>query len=186
MRINILRTLGTLVVAGLMAPAGILFAQGAYQPANNTSTSASWKDTATTSPMKTFSKIQDLSQKVRKEVGPLKIRTNGTQVTWKFHSARLARVKRQVNQMQNDVNRLSATKESLPSWQQQLLGNVKTNTHELVYQTRAAITTLNAYHNTNALATTRYPQYIDHISQRANSTAIRIGTVFQHHGYDMD
>lgn len=184
---NIGKTLGTLLVASLIAPAGLLFSQVNSQPAAADSV-LSRTDTisTTTNPQNTFSCVQDLAQSIRKQVAPLKFSINGNNVTWKLHSVRLMRIKNQVNQMETDVNRLETRKSSLPSWQQQLLGNVKQDTHELVYQTSAAIKMLNKHHDTTALATTQYPQYIDMISQKANDAADSIGTVFQRHGVDMD
>lgn len=183
---KIRRTLGTLIAAGLIVPAGVLCAQTAPAQTSTMADSASSADTATTSARNTFSRIQDLAQSVRKEVGPLKFDTNGTSVTWKLHSTKLTRVRSQVNQIEQNVRKLSARKESLPAWQQQLLSNIKEDSHELVYQTSAAIKTLNAHHDTTVLATTRYPQYIDMISQKANDAAHSIGTVFTRRGVDMD
>lgn len=179
---NIFKKLGTLAVAFLIVPAGLALARTAPDAASTRADTMS----TTTNVQRTFSKIQDLAQNIREEIGPLKFDTNGTQVTWKVHSTRLMKVKKQVNQMENEVNRIATRKASLPDWQQQLLGNVKRDTHELVYQTQAAVKQLNKLRNTNALALTRYPQYIDQISQKANDAASSIGTVFQRHGVDMD
>jgi hypothetical protein len=188
MRMNIVRTIRTLFVVGLIAPAALLFSQVSAQPVAANSSFASPMDTisTTTNVQRTFSRIQDLAQKVRKEVGPLKFSTNGTSVTWKVHSARLRRVKNDVNQIETDVNRLATRKEGLPTWQQQLLSSTREDAHELVYQTSAAIKTLQAHRDTEALAATRYPQYVKNISKSSNQVANSIGTAFQRHGVDMD
>lgn len=183
---QILRGLGTLIIAGFIAPAGLVLGQTAPNLARTTVSAASKADPVTTTGKTTFSQIQDLAQNIRREVGPLKFDTVGTSVTWKFHTDRLARVKQDVNKMEKDVNKLEARKNTLPAWQQELLNDVEQDSHEVVYQTSEAIKTLNANHNTTVLATTRYPQYIDIISQKANDAAGSIGTVFQRHGVDMD
>lgn len=183
---NIRRTLGTLFIVGMIAPAGLLFSQTASQPTSAKATAKRRMDPATPSSKFVFNRIEDLALSVRKDVATLKFGTNGTSVTWKIHSIRLARVKSQVNQMEKDIRRLSSRKQTLPNWQEQLLGSVKEDTHELVYQSTAAIKVLNAKHNTTVLATTRYPQYIDRISEKANDVGSLIGTVFQQHGFDMD
>jgi hypothetical protein len=141
---------------------------------------------ATPNAKKAFTRIQDLAQNVRQQVGPLKFGTNGTDLTWKVHSMKLSNVKTWVNEMESDVHRLETSKSDLPAWQKQLLSNVREDTHELVYQTSAAIKVLDQHHNKMALVTTSYPQDIDMISQKANDAANSIGTVFQRHGIDID
>lgn len=183
-----LKTFGTLLLAGSLAPAGALFAQPstATTPAKTTYASQADPASANMNVQNKFSRIQDLAQNVRKEVAPLKFGTTGTQLNWQIHSTKLARAKRAVNQMEKDVNQLESRKASLTPWQRQLLGNVKQNSHEMVFQTSRAIKVLNAHHNNKALAATSYPQNIDMISQKANDAAKDIGTVFQRHGVDMD
>lgn len=189
---NGLRTMGTLLLAGLITPAGLLFSQPSANAvvtnANSTTANlAMARRVNSASPAmrvrKQFSTIQNLAQNVRKQVGTLKFGTNGTNVTWKFHAIRLQRVKHAVNKMETNVNRLEARKANLAPWQQQLLANVKENTHELAYQTSAAIKTLNAHHNTVALGTAPYQKNIHKISQNAKDAATTIGNVFQYHGY---
>jgi hypothetical protein len=186
-RMRTLRTIGNILLAGSIVPAGVAFAQVSQKaPTNGAVVSQNDPAPTTANAQKTFSKIQDLAQNVRQDVGPLKFKTNGTNLTWKLHSIRLMRTKKAVNQMEMDVNQLESRKANLPPWQQELLGNVKEDTHEMVFQTSAAIKTLNQHHNKMALVTTNYPQNIDMISQRANDAASSIGTVFQRHGVDMD
>lgn len=183
-----LKTFGTLLLAGSLAPAGVLLAQPATAatPAVNTHTSQMDPASMNTSVQNKFTRIHDLSQKAGKDVAPLKFGTNGTELNWKVHSIRLARAKKAVNQVEKDVKQLESRKAGLTPWQRQLLGNVKEDAHEMVYQTRAAVKVLNAHHNKNALALTSYPQNIDMIWQKANDAAEEIGTVFQRHGGDID
>lgn len=187
---NKLRTLGTFLLAGAITPAGVLFSQSSAATVTANGTYARHTDPASTGSNRNvqnkFSKIQDLAQNVRKDVGPLKSGTNGTELNWQIHAQRMARVKRSVNQMETDINQLQSQKASLAPWQQQLLGNLKEDTNEMVYQTSAALKVLNAHHDKMALVTTSYPQNIDMISQKANDAATSIGAVFQRHGVDID
>lgn len=183
---NSAKIFGTLLLAGLISPGGFLFSQPSENIASATNgTVAAGADAASThATQNAFGKIEDSAQNVRQEVGPLKFGTTGTNLAWKVQVVRLRRIKKNVDQMEAEVNQLAVQKSNLPKWQQDLLGNVKEDALQMVYQTSAALKTLNKHHQN--LAATAYFQNIKTISQKANSAANSIGTVFQHHGVDMD
>lgn len=184
MRINNLRTLGILLLVALMAPAGLLFSQGFHRPTTATKTSTARLNPAT-SATKTFLGIQLLAQRVRREVRPLKYDTDITPITWQMQATQFQKVQGQVRKMENDVSRLSNRKESLSPWQYQLLGTTKQDVHEILFQTVAAMNTLNAHHNTAVLALTPYSNYVKIISQRATGVANSVRDAFQHHSVDV-
>ncbi len=177
MRMNIFRIMGTLLVAGLVSPAALLFSVNSQQQLPTlTSNSANWA--ATEEATSSFNQIQDLAQKVRKQVGPLE--TNGVNLTWQVHADRLARIKAEVNEMGSDLLALTHMRNKLDPWQQQLLDRMTPRIHELVYQTRAALKKLNAQHDTQALAAVRYPQNLRIISHNAARLADTVGTYSQY------
>lgn len=71
-----LKTFGTLLLAGSLTPAGVLFAQSSAtaNPAMSTHTSQTDPAATSMSARHNFTRIQDLAQNVRKDVAPLKFK----------------------------------------------------------------------------------------------------------------
>ncbi|MCL5005294.1 MAG: hypothetical protein M1404_02070 [Acidobacteria bacterium] len=170
------RVLGYLLAFALISPVGLLFSIETPQPMALTSPTANLADTQQATAI--FNKIQDLSLKVRREVGPLVV--EGGELSWEINAWRLARIKSQVNKMSSGLTRLSQMKAELDPWQQQLLSKMVPNVHELIYQTQAAITTLSSHQNRSALALTDYPGYINAIYHNANQVVDNVGTFTQY------
>ncbi len=176
MRSNFIRVFGWLFAFLLMSPAGYLLAIQPRQPVALSSATANWADTERATTL--FGNIQDLAQKVRREVGPLQVQE--PQLSWQIDASRLTQIKSDVNKMSNDLAQLSSMRKKLEPWQQQLLKPATRNVHELVYQTEAAIKMLDAQHDMLALSGGNYPQALDIISHSAHKVSSAVGTYTQY------
>lgn len=175
MRSRLFQVLGTFLALALFAPAGFLFSKVNQPKIQFSSSSANWADVAQASHL--FNQIQILSQKVAHEIGP--IQAEETNLFWRGQANELNQVRDHVNQMGEDLSRLSQMRNRLEPWQQKLLNLMTPDIHELVYQTRAAIHVLNSQHNKLALFATSYPQNVTIISNTSGHLENSIGTFTQ-------
>ncbi len=176
MRLNVARTIETLVVIGLLMPVGMLFGVSTSTlPAVNSS-SANWKysEQATT----LLNQMQGLAQKVTKELGPIQVQEY--QLDWQEQGSRLSASKADINKMSNDLARLDTMKKGLEPWQKTLVNRVTPHVHELIYQANTAIKQLAKYENKTRLALAEYPENINIMYNNANQMAGDIGTVTQY------
>jgi hypothetical protein len=178
MRLNFYKTTGSLILAGLLMPAGILLAKEGSQPPAVTSSTANWYDVERASNL--FNQMNTLALKVRREVG--RLQAQGIQLGWSEHAAGLARAKANINTIGDDLMQLSGMKSRLEPWQQSLLNKVTPDVHEMVYQTDEALNTLETHKDRTVLALTQYPQNIDQIYDSANQMTgiIRTTTQYAH------
>jgi type II secretory pathway component GspD/PulD (secretin) len=173
---NTLRTIGFMLFAGLIMPAGMLLATESYNTSPLTSSTANWYDVEQASSL--FKSMNRLADKVTKEVGILQV--EGNQLGWRVHSARLGRAKNAINAMGEDLFELNRMKNSLEPWQQSLINKITPRIHEMVYQTDEALNRVRADENRNALALSQYPQNIDQIYNSATQMSGTINTVMQY------
>lgn len=176
MRLNMIKTTGLLVLAGLLMPAGMLLGAETHQPAAVTSSSANWYDVEQAS--NKFNRINTLALKVRKDVGILQV--EGNELNWQDQAARLARAKNQINTIGDNLEQLNQMKNKLLPWQQSLLNKITPSIHEMVYQTDAALNKLSAHENHTYLSLSQYPQNINQIYDHSNQVAQTINTVTQY------
>lgn len=176
MRRNIFGTTGLLLLALLVMPASMLLATETNQLPAVTSSTANWHSVEQASNL--FNRMNTLALKVRKEVARLQVQ--GYQLSWQVDSARLGRAKTDIDALGKDVAQLNGMKSKLDPWQRSLLNKITPNIHEMVYQTDAALQTLDAHENRTVLALSQYPQYINQIYKNANQMAGTIGTVTQY------
>ena len=178
MRKNTTRLCGTILAVALFSPVGYAFSAGSRQTAGREGpNSIKWADRAYAS--QTIGRIQDLSRKIEREVGP--IQSEGRELFVSDQAHRLNEIKSQVNEMNFDLFQLSEMKKEsrLEPWQAHLVDRMAPKIHEIAYQTRAAIKTLNGQRYNLALQGTSYPQYIAVISDEAGQLKDSIGTVTQ-------
>ena len=176
MRLNFFKTTGLLLLAGLLMPAGMLLATENHQPPAVTSSTANWYDVEQASNL--FDRMNTLALKVRKEVARLQVQ--GNDLSWREHSARLARAKNDINTIGNDLEQLNEMKGRLEPWQQSLIDKITPDVHTMVHQTDEALRTLDARESRTYLALSQYPQNINLIYKNANEMAGTIGTVTQY------
>lgn len=176
MRLNFHKITGLLLLAGLLMPAGMLLATETYQAPPVTSRTANWYDVEQASNL--LDHMQTLALKVRKEVARLQVQE--IQLGWQLQGARLTIAKNDINNLGNDLVRLDQMKTRLEPWQQSLINKITPPLHEMVYQTDAAIRTLNEHQNRTYLALTQYPNNINRIYKNANDMANTIQTVRQY------
>lgn len=176
MRLSFFKTTGSLLLAGLIMPAGTLLAQDRYQPPAVTSSTANWYDVEQASDL--VNQIQNLALKVRREVARLQVQ--GDELAWQIHSSRLATAKRDINTIGEKLVQLDQMKSRIEPWQQNLVSKITPRIHALVYQMGAALNTLNTHQDRTVLSLTQYPQNIDVLYKSANRLASTIGTVTQY------
>ena len=176
MRLNFFRILGSLLAVALISPIGLLFSIEPHHIAALTSTSANWADTETAATL--FNRMQKLAWKVDKEAGPIAVQNS--ELSWQDEAGSLDRMKSQINEMGQDLMRLSEMRNKLEPWQQHLLNRMTPDVHEMVYQMDEALNTLDAHENRITLALTQYPQNIDQIYDSANQMSGTISTVTQY------
>ena len=173
---NTLRTIGFMLFAGLIMPAGMLLANERYNTYPVTSSTANWYDVEQASSL--FKSMNRLADKVTKEVGILQV--EGSQLGWREHSARLGRAKNAINAIGEDLLELNRMKSRLEPWQQSLINKITPQVHEMVYQTEEALDRVRTDKNRNALALSQYPQNIDQIYNNASQMSGTINTVTQY------
>lgn len=176
MRRNLVRTIGTLLLLGLVMSAGMLLAETTNQPPAVTSNSANWYDVEQASRM--LNRMQTLSLKVRKEVA--RIQVQDWQLYWSDQADRLSQAKADINEIGVDLAKLDQMKSRIEPWQQNLLEKVTPQVHEMVYSMDVALKTIKAHHDRYRLMLSEYPQNINIIYKNANQMAGTIGTVTQY------
>jgi len=176
MRLNVVRTIESLMLAVLLMPACMLLATDTYRPPAVTSSTANWYDTEQATNL--LNQMQPLALKARKEVARLQVQE--INLAWQAQSQRLARAKNDINTMADDLARLNRMKDGLEPWQKSLMNKVTPEVHEMVYQMDAALAKLNNHRNRVYLALTQYPQNLNMIYKNANQMAETIGTVTQY------
>lgn len=173
---NVIRTIGTALLVALLMPVGMLLATETYQPPAVTSSTANWYDVERASNL--LNEMQAQALHVTKEVGPLQVQE--IELAWQEQGSLLERAKGHVNIVGSDLMKLDQMKSKLEPWQQSLVHKITPEVQEMVFQTDAAIHTLNAHHSNAVLAMTYYPGYINQIYKNANQMANTIGTVRQY------
>ncbi len=173
MRLNVVRTIEALLLAGLIMPAGMLFAVTTNRQFGIKSNTANWQDTEEATNL--LNQMQTLARNARRQVGRLQVQE--IELNWEDQSQRLDTAKYDVNKMGADLFQLDQMEKRLEPWQQSLVHKVTPEVHEMAYQMDAAIAKLNKYENKDSLALTEYPQNINMIYKSANRMAGAIGTV---------
>lgn len=176
MRLNFFRTIGLLLVAGLLMPAGMLLASETQGVPAVTSSTTNWYNVEQASNL--FKQMNALALKARREVGRLQVQ--GYEMDWRAQASRLEGAKTDINTIANDLMQLNEMKNKLEPWQKSLLNKVTPNLHEMVYQMDAALGRINAHQNRTYLSMTQYPQNINQIYKNANQMSNTIGTVTQY------
>ena len=176
MRRNVIRTIESALLVALLMPAGMLLATETYQPPAVTSSTANWYDVEQASNL--LNEMQAQALHVTKNIGPLQVQE--IELAWQDQGSLLERAKHHINIVGNDLVKLDQMRSKLEPWQQSLVHKITPAVQEMVFQTDAAIQTLNAHENRTYLATTSYPGYINQIYKNANQVANTIGTVKQY------
>ncbi len=176
MRLNLFKTTGLLLLAGLIMPVGMLLANESYEAPAVTSSTANWYNVEQASNL--FNQMNTLALKVRKEVARLQVQ--GYQLDWRAQSARLAGAKTDINTIGEDLLQLNEMRNKLEPWQQSLLSQITPNLHEMVYQTDEALHRLSRHEDRVILSMTQYPQNINQIYKNSNQMSDTIGTVTQY------
>ncbi|HXH51436.1 MAG TPA: hypothetical protein VNM47_19020 [Terriglobia bacterium] len=173
---NALQTIGFMLFAALIMPAGMLLATERYNAYPMTSSTANWYDVEQASSL--FKNMNELAVKVRKEIGILQV--EGSQLGWRVHSARLGRAKNDINAIGEDLFELNRMKSRLEPWQQTLINKITPHVHEMVYQTDEALNRVRSDENRTVLALSQYPQNIDQVYNSASQMSETISTVTQY------
>jgi hypothetical protein len=176
MRLNVVRTIESLLFIGLLMPAGMLFGVQTNQPPAVTSSSANWAYSEEASNL--LNEMQGLAQKVTVAISPLQVQEY--QLAWRAQVSMLSSARADINKMGEDFVRLDEIKKGLEPWQQTLVDRITPRVHELVYQADAAIAKVSKYQSKTRLAMTEYPQNINMIYKNVNQMAGTIGTVTQY------
>jgi len=176
MRVNVVRTIESLLLVGLVMPAALLFGVTTNQQFDIKSNTANWYDTEEATTL--LNQMQTLAGNARRQVARLQAQED--QLPWQAQSQRLERARYDVNQMGSDLVRLDQMKTRLEPWQQSLVHKVTPQVHEMVYQMDAAVAQINKHENKSVLAMTTYPQNINMIYKSANRMTDTIGTVNQY------
>lgn len=173
MRLKVERILESLLIVGLLMPAGMLLGAEIHQPPAVTSSNAKWYDVEQASNL--FSRMQTLATHVKSHLAAIEYQE--FQIPWQLQAVSLNKGRREINRISNDLQRLDAKKNGLEPWQRSLMRKVAPNVHEMAYQMDAAINRLNAHKDDTALAATVYPQNINRVYTNAGQMASTITTV---------
>lgn len=176
MRRNVVRILESLLLVGLVMPAGMLLGVTINNNSPQfgiTSNNANWYDTEEATTL--LNQMQKLALKTRKEVARLQVQEG--ELAWQDQGERIERAKNDVNKMGADLLQLNQMENKLEPWQKTLVQKVTPKVHEIVYQMDAIIVRLNKYHSRAHLAMTQYPQNLNQVYKSANRMADVIGTV---------
>ena len=176
MRRNFLTTMGLALLVSVLMPAEMLIASQVNPMPAVTSSHANWYDVEKASNL--LNLMQNRAFRVKRQTARLEVQE--IELPWQAQAAKLARTKRDVDVIGRDLVRLDRVNGKLEPWQQSLLHKITPELHEMVYQTDAALNTIDAHRNRDYLALTQYPMNIKVIYNNANQMANTIGTVTQY------
>jgi hypothetical protein len=176
MRRNFVTTMGLALLVSVLMPAEMLIASQVNSTPALTSSHANWYDVEKASNL--LNLMQNRAFRVKRQTARLEVQE--IELPWQAQAAKLARTKRDVDVIGRDLVRLDRVNGKLEPWQQSLLHKITPELHEMVYQTDAALNTIDAHQNRDYLALTQYPVNIKVLYNNANQMANTIGTVTQY------
>jgi hypothetical protein len=178
MRRDLIKIMGSVLLAGVMTPVGVLLAAGTpHQPDTMSRTAVLHKTEEATN---LLNQIQTLAARTTKEVAPLQVQEEET--PWEEQDGMLLRASDDINAINKNLARLDQIKTGLEPWQQTIVRKATPEAHEMVYQMDLALSKLAAHEDPTYLSVSTYPQNINAICRNANRMDgnIRTGIQYAH------
>jgi len=164
MRRDLIKIIGSVLLAGIMTPVGVLLAAGTpHQPDTMSRTAVLHK------PKKQrnlLNQIQALAARTTKDVAPLQVQEEET--PWEEQDGMLIRASNDIDAINKNLARLDQIKTGLDPWQQTVVRKATREAHEMAYQMDVALAKLAAHEDPTYLSVSTYPQNIDAICRNAN------------------
>ncbi len=176
MRRDLIKIMGSVLLAGIMTPVGALLAAGTpHQPDTMSRTAVLHKTEEATN---LLNQIQTLAARTTKEVAPLQVQEKET--PWEEQDGMLIRASNDIDAINKNLARLDQIKAELDPWQQTVVRKATREAHEMAYQMDVALAKLAAHEDPTYLSVSTYPQNINAICRNANRMDGNIRTGIQY------